>query len=168
MNDQEPLFRFGLKTLCVWLVFIAVVSAAMVSGHEYWLSVMNLITLTLLCGAAILGTASRESKRIFLLTFFVFLVAHSLAANNKLAWLDIRRDRLPTYHLVRNLSLALHLQLQVLTAPGVVPPQSFLKPSRAGDAIGIGKKAASILVASIAAYLMRAIYVYSNRKRSNE
>ena len=168
-ESNEPLFRFSLRMLAGWIVFLAVACAGIVTGGGYWQSLMNAITVALLCGALVLGIASRESKRVFYLAFVVFLVAHSLAVDDKLNWLNIEAHEVATYRWVEMLVSTVH---DPHTKQPIDPHTGVdfraIRLSRYRVAGPIGHQTCSITVAAIAAYLMRAIYVYSNRKRANE
>jgi len=161
-ESNEPFFRFSLKTLCIWLVFIAVVGAGVVTGYVFWQMVMTVITLTMDCGAATLGMTFGNSQRVFFVGFVVFFVAHSFASQDKLKWLNIRSEDLPTCLWIEAITITRY-ELDMMSRPNMHALRNRYKVTR-----NIGHQAASIIVAAIAAYLMRAIYVYSNRNRTNE
>ena len=161
-ESHEPLFRFSLRTLCVWLVFAGLFCAGFITGARVWATVLNCIVLLVFVGSTILSVRLKGADRVFGVSLSIVALICLAASMGIYA--------VPNYGLLQDIATALHppqphLREEYLLT-GEFRQFAYRAQPRAAVSIGIGRQAVALLVGAITAYLIRAIYIYWNRKSS--
>ncbi len=162
-KHREAIVRFDVRAILVLMAFVALACAAFATGAQGWVYVFDGLTLLLLGGSLIAAVVSHESRRAFWFAFFVFATLYLATTYNSLKFLGID-DGLPTNKWVYGIVHQVYPPMGEPTSFSGTTP-FYLHDPRASVTSQVAHQSIAILVGIVAAYVSRAMYVISERRR---
>ena len=163
---NEPLCRFSLRTLCVWLVFAGLFCAAFVNATDFWVHVTYIMVLLILGRGLVLAFKSRNAKRVFYVSFVVASLMYSaMKSPNTSLFFFPPSSFAPGPNFDRrwffSMTEDLHTPHEWRTAIGLTDPRVFPKFC---NAYFVAHHGTAFFLATLVAYVARATYVVVKRK----